>query len=695
MSSRALRRLQKQQLQELDHASHSEDDSSEEEAPPPKAQNLFDLLNEDQDDDDANDTDNADETDAMNDEPVAEKKPKVVPREHDEEEEKSPSTAQVVKSSKKNKKKKKKGKAQAQAQAVKSHASSKKDIADMSWEEFDDVLKEIGGSSQPDNAGSTKEEDTENADERCRLLSVNQRYLDAEAEMKRLFGSRVVNSENRTAGRVLKRSKLSTPKVDWPPYKKQGLSMSLIENKPGSSYYAFTHSEEYQDAQLEFLNCVASHDPNALMFLTHHHPYHVDGLLQVSEVAKHSGDHTVAGECIERALYACERAFHPHFSLSSGTSRLSYQRSENRSFFLAIFRHIQFLTRRGCWRTAFEFNKLLFSLDPTADPTGALLSIDYYALNAKDYGYLLRMISHWKTDASIYPGALDDLPNFAFSGAYAKFKLAQTKDNVSEEDSSAMLKEAIKKFPQFTPRLLQKLGESDPLVSQVQETINDPYLDLLLWLAVERNHELWKEPEVLQWLKQTAHQVKAQDDLAYQQVRCSENRDIPLNVCRHVIMSEIRKCLSYLPTSVTGTDYHMYDPLPPPDSVSGYDINDRIRRGHGSGAQAAPTGILARIQNFLDGMGGNVSPETADQIREMMAEVRRRMDTLPGTFPDLQDYEEDESGETPANPEQLDFDYLDEVAAEELAMQRALAEEYERNDSHNNHNNDDRRSNTE
>lgn len=131
------------------------------------------------------------------------------------------------------------------------------------------------------------------------LLAVNYRFLDAEAEMKRLFGSHVVNSENRASqGRVLKKSKFTTPKSDWAPYKRNGLSMELVETKNGISYYAFRHSEQYQDVQLEFLNAIATHNPEALVFLIRRYPYHVDGLLQLSEIAKHSGDWSAAGDFI-------------------------------------------------------------------------------------------------------------------------------------------------------------------------------------------------------------------------------------------------------------------------------------------------------------------------------------------------------------------------------------------------------------
>lgn len=175
--------------------------------------------------------------------------------------------------------------------------------------------------------------------------------------------------------------------------------------------------------------------------------------------------------CTERALYACERALHPQFSLSTGTARLSYKRSENRSFFLAIFRHIQFLTRRGCWKTAFEFNKLLFSLDPVSDPLGALLSLDYHALSAKDYEYVVKMQSEWKTDGHLYPVELADMPNFAYSAAYARFKMSEKSKNSEDVvQGTKMMKEAIQKYPLVYCRLLEKLGEpeADEIVQLTQ-----------------------------------------------------------------------------------------------------------------------------------------------------------------------------------------------------------------------------------
>jgi len=98
-----------------------------------------------------------------------------------------------------------------------------------------------------------------------------------------------------------------------------------------------------------------------------------DDSIQVSEILKHQGSLSEAADLIgivtflrvtlmiERALFALDCGIHPMFNLSLGTTRLPFQFFENRSFYLAIWHHMESLGRRGCWRTALEFNKLLFA----------------------------------------------------------------------------------------------------------------------------------------------------------------------------------------------------------------------------------------------------------------------------------------------------------------------------------------------
>ncbi len=120
------------------------------------------------------------------------------------------------------------------------------------------------------------------------------------------------------------------------------------------------HSKFYNDIQIQFYQAVQTHAPNALVQLLHMFPYHLDCLLQLSQVCRMSGDTEMQVQCVERALFAFEKAFHPTFQFSTCTCKLDFDRVENRPFFLGVFRQIQIVAQQGCWRTALEWCKLLF-----------------------------------------------------------------------------------------------------------------------------------------------------------------------------------------------------------------------------------------------------------------------------------------------------------------------------------------------
>lgn len=64
--------------------------------------------------------------------------------------------------------------------------------------------------------------------------------------------------------------------------------------------------------------------------LLNENPFHIDSMLQLSDICKMGEDLQMATELIERTLFAQEAAFHPLFNLAVGTSRLDYRRQENR-----------------------------------------------------------------------------------------------------------------------------------------------------------------------------------------------------------------------------------------------------------------------------------------------------------------------------------------------------------------------------
>lgn len=95
------------------------------------------------------------------------------------------------------------------------------------------------------------------------------------------------------------------------------------------------------------------------------------------------------------------------FTFTNGLNRLDFDRVENRPFFLALHRQVMYgcfahldqrvfsspcssdLQRRGLYRTAFEFAKLLLSLDPWSDPHGVYLHLDFLAIKCSMHSWLL------------------------------------------------------------------------------------------------------------------------------------------------------------------------------------------------------------------------------------------------------------------------------------------------------------------
>lgn len=119
-------------------------------------------------------------------------------------------------------------------------------------------------------------------------------------------------------------------KENWPQMGKSGLSMNFIENKKGVQYFAYEHSQTYRQIQNKFLDAVESLNPDNIVAIINDHPYHIDALIQLSNLCKLSEDLAMAAELIERALYYLEYAYHPLFNVAQGNCRLDYRRQENR-----------------------------------------------------------------------------------------------------------------------------------------------------------------------------------------------------------------------------------------------------------------------------------------------------------------------------------------------------------------------------
>ncbi|XP_020489401.1 transcription factor 25 [Labrus bergylta] len=477
--------------------------------------------------------------------------------------------------------------------------------------------------------------------ERRSVLHVEHRNLNPETELKRYFGARAVQGDQRPRqrNRQFHRSTWMTgPKDSWPRFSRPGISMTLLQSQD-IQYFSFEHSRDYQQVQFKFLDAVESMDPNNIVSLLQLNPYHIDSLLQLSDVCRIQEDQEMARDLIERAMYSFECAFHPLFSLTSGTSRLDYLRPENRAFYLALYKHMMFLEKRGCPRTALEYCKLILSLDPDSDPLCMLLLIDFLTLRSREYHSLLQLYQDWEVHRN-----LSQLPNFAFSTALCHFHLSQQEDLDPEEGvkqrhrADVMLQDALIMFPGVLMPLLDLCTvQPDATVTShaffgpKSQIGQPPALAELTALYVGRTCSLWREAAVMLWLeesvKEVLRRVDAKDPLVEdcQNKRKQRYQSAPRNIHRHVLLSEIKEATSSLPLEVTSQPVMGFDPLPPLDSVMSY---TRPERQHVGASNESTLSLFFRslLPNF--NLQGGLRQEDDMEVARAGQELNQEVDRL-------------------------------------------------------------------
>lgn len=388
-------------------------------------------------------------------------------------------------------------------------------------------------------------------------LKVEPRHLNADSELKKRFGSRAVESERRQEEENLnqairrrgnvkripnfrKKFSLVTPRENWITGA-PGLRMVLDEEATNSDpdgirYFHYIHEGSYKRVQDEYLLVVQQHDPNQLVQLINHHPYHVDTILQLAEIYRQMGELDRAAEFVEMSLYILETTWNFSFKPFDGSCRMKFDVIENRPLFVALFRYSQLLTRRGLHRTSLEISKLLLNLDPDHDPMGVLMTIDSFALLSKEYQWLIDM-AHKYTNLPIR-----FFPNFAASEALAikalhdedantkrKTDKQSTKPNPSSQESSNPNHQSPREI--LIDVLLTYPMILKPILSAIDDTSN-VYLDSRLYdenwhgsgyddrgiltricrVHAERCKLLWKAPQNREMLISCAREAGKLDE---------------------------------------------------------------------------------------------------------------------------------------------------------------------------------------
>nr|XP_017258345.1 PREDICTED: transcription factor 25 [Daucus carota subsp. sativus] len=359
------------------------------------------------------------------------------------------------------------------------------------------------------------------------VLQVEPKMLNAETELRRIFGSKVVNSlgrshqagpsrQNRGGRRGNhnhRKTILVSPLEHWPRWD-GSFSMEYLETKDHYHYFRYVQSSAYKQAQIAFESAKATHDLNGIANILLYHPYHVDSLITLAEYFKFSGEHQMSADATSKCLYALECAWHPMFSPLQDKCKLKYSHETNRPFFSTLFAHMKNMDRRGCHRCALEICKLLLSLD-SDDPMGAMFCIDYFALRAEEYTWLERFSEEFKSDNSLWL-----FPNFSFSLAISRFCLEGSTDaNEAEKTSSTdLMCHALMLHPPVLKKLVAKVPLKDQMWANILnhkffsiDRTGVPSLDHLINIYVERSYIIWRLPDLQKFLRNSA--MKVIDDL--------------------------------------------------------------------------------------------------------------------------------------------------------------------------------------
>ncbi|KAK0885895.1 hypothetical protein LTR87_000599 [Friedmanniomyces endolithicus] len=578
MSSRALRKAQREreeqeQLQRLQQGEAEEEEQDGEDDAPAvstkvSAFAMLDEVDEEVDDEEAEDDDGGAALDAT-EEPTA-------------------ITAVAPQKSAK-KKRKKKGKWKGgQGQA---------EYQDDGLDEIDKALEQLATNGASAHSGTTSAGVNEAANETNRLLAIDTSHLHAQNEMRRLFGRAALEQQdddeppaaNQAAGgnrrqqrhaqqmglahalrgqgnaggrsgglaaMALRRNIFIQGKEEWPIATGGGLGMEIEEKRSdGTVLYRFVHNRMYQDVQSQFEMCVESMDPNRLVQLLQHNPYHISTLLQVSEIAKQERDHSTSGDLLERALFSFGRAVHSTFAknLGEGKARLDFRRPENREFWLASWRYMQNLSMRGTWRTVYEWAKLLLSLSPEHDPYALWLVLDQYALRSRqDLDYL--NVSRNATFRAVHK----DMPNVQLSQGLAEYK------GGNKGKGKQVLFTAVGRFPWVVARLMHELN-LDPAPAIWGKEPRTEKEKLHSELYASRAKDVWNTPE------NTAFLIEIAAALPPDTPSAPLNKDeITSNEARHVLLSDTPALIALLPRHFTARLTSASDPLSPDEDLASY-----------------------------------------------------------------------------------------------------------------------------
>lgn len=343
-----------------------------------------------------------------------------------------------------------------------------------------------------------------------------------------------------------------------------------------------------------------------------HIAYHVSLLIQVSKIAKDQSDHSLSADLLERSLFTFGRASQSLFAtkLSEGKARLNFARPENRELWLAGYQYIKSLVMKGTYRTAFEWAKLLLSLDPEDDPYCMRLMIHHLALRAHQFSWLsdfdIIRYSYW---------------NSSFISPSLAFAAMQLKDGARCRE---LLERSMKEIPWVFCHLFKELSLDPPQSIWGEEPRTDAE-NLFSGIYVRQTKDLWNTPEATSLLMEIAHAIGKVDLSPIRQV---DNSEITLDVARFVYLDNTPALMALVPSSLLHRRNNSdADPLPPDYNSYSYESQRSHLESRGGSREDSAFGEdffdpLAAMMRLVPGFGRNDNTEEENEaLRQRLEDV--------------------------------------------------------------------------
>jgi hypothetical protein len=484
--------------------------------------------------------------------------------------------AQKAKSQKRNRNKKKnKAKAIEEVQPP----SSNKNDPNSSLNDFEILKPEEEKSEEIKEEDQAEELKEDESDEGC--LHLNPKLFNYNKEISKYFKNAKFNDSEEGMPKGNKKEMARIKMMKNAKHLRNLKSFVLVHNEAGfftnpdrftmevvstNQYkmrvFVLQPTSRYASLQEAYESLKETHDPQNIFDFLHTNPYHIDALYDMAEFFRLRGDFKQANELLERVLYVFEDSFGFDFKIfRENDVMLSFDHNQHsRIFFMAVSRFIDILGKKGCYRSAFEFNKFLVKLNPYHDPVGGLLTLDYNAISSKNFEFLFDF-PH-KFGEQYYKSknfSLAYLPNYVYSCALAKFlykmkdkenagiseyatvEAAELKNAINtsfdhlSDTASTLLMHAILLYPKIIKDIAtvneyakltvalggdkfinwQKKSYKDILNGDIFNVKNEPLyaclalqnnsdiegLDKIMEIYVERSKILWKNNQVALWAK--------------------------------------------------------------------------------------------------------------------------------------------------------------------------------------------------